>query len=256
MAGENEPDKSNVLKLVRDHDVVPLTGVRVAKETLEKVLEHLQKSDPLFDYNVPNEKRDPGKEDFQEFLVRTYLQSNFEITGEEAVKKYLRRYDFVGYAGNGPGFEYVFYLKPGMKGVIKNIDLNQEFPIIALWEPCDKYPKEKEMMHKGDDLSLLPKGMFRKERISNKVELLAEAAPGRLIEPTAVSFKYSYYLPVGTRGIVTGIDNSAELPVSVIFGNTEGYIHPSNGILDCKYGVLKLFRENKMDIRKLLREFS
>lgn len=51
MAGKDEADKSNLLRLVRDPDIVPLTGVSASTETLEKVLEHLQKNDPGFEYD-------------------------------------------------------------------------------------------------------------------------------------------------------------------------------------------------------------
>ncbi len=252
-----EEDKPNGLRLVKEGRVVPLVTVAgVSEKTLEKVLERLQKNDSLFDYNVPEERRDPGKEGLQEFLVRTYLQHNFEITGEEAVKKYLRLYDSVEHLDNGPSFEYNYYLKPGMKGIIKRVELESEHPLTVLWEPCDEHPKEKELEHDGNGLSLLPKGILARQKISSRIELLAEAAPGRLVEPTSVRFKYSYYLPVGTKGIVAGIDQSAKFPVCVVFGNTEGYIPPSDGMLGCKYSGLKLFRENKIDIRKLIREFS
>lgn len=253
----SDKEKPNTLRVVSKQKVVPLTLVGVSEKTLERVLEHLQENDKLFDHNVPDEWRDPTKEGLQEYLIRTYLQGNFEVTGEDAVKRYVKQYDFVAYDANGPGFQYEFYLKPGMKGVIKRVDLNREFPITALWEPCDEFPKEKELDHIGGDMSLLPKGIFRRGKtLTSKVEILSEAEPGRLLEPTQVTFKYSYYLPVGTRGIVTKIDKSAKFPVSVVFGNSEGYVPNESGVINCKYHALRLFRENRIDIRKLIGDFS
>ena len=253
----SDKEKSNKLRLVSGQKIVPLTLVGVSEKTLERVLEHLQENDELFNHNVPDKWRDPTRKGLQEYLVRTYLQGNFEITEQEAVKKYVRVYDFVAFNEDSDFFKYKFYLKPGMKGVIKSVDLNQKYPITVLWEPCDEFPKEQELIHNGDEMSLLPKGIFRREKISSRVELLAEVAPGRLLEPTEVRFKYSYYLPVGTRGIVTEIDKSAKLPVNVVFGNTEGHIPPPEGwTFACTYDKLKLFRENRIDIRKLISDLS
>src|SRR3989338_199042 len=140
------------LRLVSPDNVVPLAVATVSPQTLEKVLEHLQKNDGLFDYNVPSHWRDSAKEGLQQFLAKTYLPGTFEITDEAAVKKYLRRYDFVEYnASAGPGFQYDFYLKPGMKGIIKKVDLEKERPVTVLWEPCAEYPQEKTLDHDGAD---------------------------------------------------------------------------------------------------------
>ncbi len=248
--------ESKTLKVVSGDKIVPLTLREISKKTLERVLEHLQEEDELFDYNVPEKWRDSSKDGLQEFLVRTYSPKNFEITGEDVVKRYIKVHDFVVFNGSSDDFKYDFYLKPGMKGVIKSVNLDQEYPITALWESCDESPEEKIINHTGEGMSLLPKGIFRREKISSRVELLAEAAPGRLLEPIEISFEYLYYLPVGTRGIVTKIDKSVKLPVSVVFGNTEGYISPPEGTIICTYGCLKLFRENRMNIRKLISDLS
>jgi len=252
----SELEKPKPLRLVRDSNVVQLTSVDVSEQTLEKVLEHLQENDKLFEYNVSEEMRDPARKGLQGFLVRTYRQKNFAITGEDAVKKYIQPYDFVEFDGNSPGFAYEFYIKPGMKGIIKSVDLDRKFPLTVLWEACDELPKEKELDHEGGGLSLLPEWTFQREKISSRIELLAGAAPGRLVEPDSTRFKYSYYVPVGTKGIVTKIDQSAKFPVSVVFGNSEGYIPPDSGVLNITYSGLKLFRENNIDIKKLIRELS
>ena len=251
-----EGDTPRALSVVRDDTVVPLTLVGVSGKTLERVLQHLQEKDGLFDYNVPEKMRDPKREDLQEFLLRTYLPRNFEITGEDSVKKYLRLYDFVEFNGNGPAFQYRFYIKPGMKGVIRRVDLDREHPLTVLWERCDELPEERELIHTGSDVSLLPSNIFQKQKVTSRVELLAEAAPGRLVEPNSTYFAYLYYLPVGTRGVVTQIDLSAKFPVRVVFGNTKGYVPPDGGVTDCRYGALKILRENRFDIRKLVKELS
>lgn len=242
------------LRLVGLNDTNALTTKVVSEQTLEKVLGYLQENDLLFDYNVPKDMRDPTRKYLQEFLIKTYTPRNFEITGEDAVKKYLKLYDFVEYCSENPTFKYNFYLKPGMKGVITAIDLSKDYPLAALWEPCNEFPKEQKLYHEGMDMSLLSKRLFQKKKITSRIELLAQAEVGMLLEPTSIHFKYLYYVPTGNRGIVTKIGSSKEYPVEIIFGNIEGYIPPDNGILASQYNGLKLFRENKIDIEKLINE--
>ena len=245
------------LSIVRENGVVPLTILGVSEKTLEAVLKNLRENDDLFDYNVPSHWRDPAKAGLQEFLVRRYSPTEFEITDEDSVKKYLKKYDFVSFNGNRDGFEYSFYLKPGMNGVIKGVDLSKEYPIIALWEKCEEHQKEKELIHNGKNMILIPDPSSKKiTKITNYAEILAMAKPGMILEPTAISFAYSYYLPLGTRGIVNEIDNSKIHPVKVIFGNTKGFIPNQSGALNCTYDSLKLLRENRINIRKLISELS
>jgi len=251
-----EQEKPAILRLVGDNEVVPLTLVGVTELTLEKVLKHLQENEELFDYNVPYKWREPAKEGLQEFLIRNYLKGNFEITGVDEVKRYVQLYDFVEFYGDSPGFGFKFYLNPNMKGIIKKVDLDREEPLTILWDSSNIHPKGQELNHDGGDLSLLPDNIFRKEEIRNKIELLAEAAPGRLVKPTKISYEYSYYLPVGTKGIVTKVDKSEKFPVNVVFRKTEGYIPLESGIISIKYRALKLFRENRFDIRQIIRECS
>lgn len=247
-------------ELVKGSNITPLTLMGVPKEILEKVLKHLEENDKLFDYNVPREWRNPEREGLQEFLVKSYFPGAFEITDEDAIKKYIQLYDFIEYVGDirapSPGLEYNFYLKQGMKGLIKSVNLKEKYPLTVIWDKCDEFPKEKELLHTGEGLALLPKGIFRREKINSRVELLAEATPGRLVEPTKTSFEYSYYLPVGIKGIVTRISPSEKFPVGVVFGNTEEYIAPKSGYMTCKYSALKLLRENKFNIRELINESS
>ncbi len=254
MTEKNESRR--LLSIVRENTVVPLTLVGISEKTLERVLQHLQEKDALFDHNVPKEMRDSKREDLQEFLVRKYLPRRFEIVEEEAVRKYIRVYDFVEFNYSGPDFKYKFYIKPGMKGIIKSVDLSKEHPLTVLWEPCEELPEERELIHTGSDLSLLSTSIFQRQKANSKIELLAEAAPGRLVEPNSTYFSYRYYLPVGTQGIVTKIDQSAKYPVSIVFGNKEGYIPPDEGIMNCLYSALRLSRENKFNIRKLLKELA
>jgi len=253
----NDKRSQTILRVVREGGIAPLIQVGISPQTLERVLEHLQSKDKLFDYNVPEEWRDPAREGLQKYLVEVYSQSRFEITGKDAVKKYIRTYDFVAIAGDNPLFEYEHYTKSGMKGVIKSIDHNKKFPLTILWESCDEFPEEQTMNSNGKTLILHPKGFFNRRKITGQVEILAEAEPGRLVEKTKLEFKYSYYLPAGIVGIVKEIDNSKERPVEVIFGNTEGgYIPSTDGKLCCTYDILKLYCENNFSIRELIRENS
>lgn len=250
MTDQKEPR----LRLVKENDPEP-TITNISENVLERVLRYLNKNDDLFEYNVPDDWRDPAKPGLQNFLVRTYDVDTFEVQGESAVRKDIKMYDFVRYNSQSPGFNYKFYIKPGMKGVITSVDHSKEMPLSARWPSCDECPKEMKLTHTGEGMSLLPKGFFRREVITNRMEILANAEPGRLLEPTEVDFKYAYYLPIGTKGIVTKIDKSADFPVSVVFGQTQGYIPSDNGI-SCKYNVLTILRENHFNIDTLIKEFS
>ena len=245
--------KLRILKLVSSKEASPLTLDGVSKQTLGRVLEYLRENDRLFDYNVPEAYRNTNRGHLQEFLVKTYSQKNFEITEDRTVERYIQPYDFVE-LDDGPAFEYRFFLEPGMRGVIKKVDISKEYPLEILWKPSKEFPEKQELIHKGIGLSLLPKGPFKREKISSKIELLAEATPGRLVEMDRTSVRYLYHVPVGAKGIVTEIEQFGKFPVSVIFGNTKGHLPTDTGIICCKYSILKLIRENKINIRKLIRE--
>ena len=160
-----EKDESR-LEVVRDDQVAPLIQVGVSPQTLERVLKQLQEADKLFDHNVPDEWRDPAREGLHEYLVSTYYVRRFEITGEEAVERYIQMYDFVGLDTPHDRFKYDFYLKPGMKGVIQAVNHDDERPLKVLWEPCDEFPEEQETLHNGNNLTLLSKGRFGTRKIS------------------------------------------------------------------------------------------
>jgi len=239
------------LALVVDN-TAPLAAT--SENTLEKILRCLKVKDRFFDYNVPSNMRDPEVKGLPEFLVKAYSKMEFEITGEEAVKKYIRPYDFVKSYGD-PMLKYEFYIKPGMKGVIKQVDLNGEYPLTILWEKSLEVPEEQELRHTAHGLALLP-GFFQKQKITDPIELLSQAVQDMLVETNSKHFKYSFYVPANTKGIVTKIDNSANFPVRVVFGNSVGYIPSSSGSLVCNYGMLCITHENEINIRKLIRDLS
>lgn len=231
--------------------ILPFYSV-ASEKTLENVLGYLEKNDELFHYLVPLEMRDPAREGLQAFLMKTYLKDYLEVIGEDAVKWYIKPYDFIEFVGPDPVFQYKFFLEPGMKGTIQKIDLSAEYPLTVWWESTNHCP-EKRLRHDGDDVFLLPDTLFG-SRIGNKEDILAKAEVGNQVEPKAVMAEYLFYLPVGIRGIVTGTDSLSKYPVSIIFGNTEGYVPPLNGIVNCAYEGVKLLRENRIDIRKLFKE--
>ena len=143
-----------------------------------------------------------------------------------------------------------------MKGVIKKVDINKEKPLTVLWESCDEHPKEEILTHTGEHLYLLPTGIFGRKKISSRIEILAEATPGRMVEPMGVIANYSFYISAGTKGIVSKIDNSKETPIYVLFGNAEEYIPPKTGILCNSPSFLKIIRENPFDIWDLIDRYS
>lgn len=250
-------DKKPHLRLVGSSNVVPIRSTDLSEKMIKRLLGYLGTHDPLFDHNVPEDRRDLRRGDLGDFLIRTYLPSRFEIVGETAVQKYLRVYDFVEYTGERAAFKYDFYIRPGMKGVITAVDLRDRvYPLTILWEQCPEVPDEQEFKHGGDKLVMtIQNGSFQR-KIRNKIELLAAATPGGLVEPTEVACEYAYYLPVGAQGIVTKIDSTGELPIHVLFGNTYGYVPGKYGSFLCSYEKLKLFRENTIDIKAVLKKIS
>ncbi len=243
------------LRVVKNDGSITSIGYGVSEKTLEKMLQHLHQNDVLFDYNVPKEWRDPARNGLQEFLVNAYAPKNFEIIGEDMVRKYIQVYDFVALNRNDPAFVYDFYMRPGMKGVIQKVDLKEEKrPLTVLWESCDKFPKEQQLWHNGDNLSILYPEILTGAKKMSKVELLAAARPGMLVEPVQIVFKYEWYVPVGAKGIVTSIDKSNKCPIRVVFGNTAGYIPPTHndGTISCGYSTLKILRENTFDMQELM----
>ncbi len=248
--------KTPELGIVQGDRIVPVTTKRIPGKTLEKVLSHLQENDELFDYNVPQEMRDFSREGVQDFISRVYVQGNFEIVGAEHVARHIKQYDFVEFINSEPSSGYDYFLKPGMKGVIIRVNLDLDFPLRVRWEACDEYPTEKELNHNGNNLVLLPSGRFGRKKVTNQVEILSNASPGRLVEQTKESYEYSFYAPPGIKGIVTEIGSSGNRPVRVVFGNTEGYIPPKEGYLLCPYGSLKVIKENPFDFWGLVERYS
>ncbi|MBS3169879.1 hypothetical protein J4210_05325 [Candidatus Woesearchaeota archaeon] len=252
-------DKKPELRLIfgGNRKVIPLFPSDFSDQTLRRLLAYLATHDPLFDYNVPPERRELTSGDLGSFLRETYLQREFAVSGEDAVRRYLQRCDFVDFSGPRPVVKYATYLRPGMRGIITDVDLQNQTPLTILWEQCPEIPHDVERQHDGSGLALLlSKDRLSRKKITRKVELLAAAEPGSLVEPTEVTFTYAHYLPLGTRGIVQKIDDSAELPVSVLFGNREKYIPPPGGIFLCPYNSLTLIRENKIDLRDIIKRFG
>ena len=248
--------KEPKLGIVKGDKVVSVKWKDIPGQTLERVLTHLEENDELFDYNVPTEMRDFSREGVQKFIIKTYSQDNFEVVGANAVARHIKLHDFVECALAGPEFKYDIYVKPGMKGIIKNVCQGAKYPLEVLWEKCKEIPEETIRRHSGENLNLLPTGIFGRKIISNKIEILAEARPGRMVESTKVISRYEYYVPPDTKGIVTKIDHSAKFPVHVILGNTKSYVPPENGILGWKYGALRLIKENPFDIWDLIGRYS
>jgi hypothetical protein len=248
------------LASVQGDTPLPLEGW--SESTLEQVLLALQEEDELFDYNVPEGMRDPSRPDLQEFLVKTYRQSDFEITDPATIKDHIDLYDWVQHNAKEPYFEYLIFIKPGMQGEIVRVNPKHDPPLTIAWDPCeeikkgsglDSYSPVQRFAHSGEDLSLLPGGIFRRRKVTDREELLKVAREGMRVESRSTKFRYRFYLPVGATGIVTELVPHQEKPVKVVFGKSEGYVGPIYGsTFECKYEDLKLVRENPIDLRKIL----
>jgi hypothetical protein len=239
------------LRVVKEDNILPFNK-DLSTDNLEKLLKYLREKDNLFDYNVPENMRKLNTEGLQEHLIKTYSSKEIEVSGEKAVKKYIKVYDLVKFVNKEPGFIYSNYIKPGMKGIINNVDLKKDRPLNIFIDKSNDFPQEQNLDMDASWVKIIEGNIFKKSFISDKLEVLNKAEPGKIVEFTKSFFSYEFYIPVGTKGIVTNIDISQERPVQIIFSNSEGYIPNKNGTFLTSYSNLALIRENKINLEEAI----